>query len=181
MPRAVVAVANGAEEMEVVIVVDVLRRASWDVAVVGLDAGPVTASRGVRLVPDCAWDAVDVLSYDVMVLPGGMGGTDSLMADPRVLEAIRAFSERDDKWVAAICAAPRVLQAAGVLSGRTVTSHPSVREELTVPTLSDDRVVVDGTLITSQGPGTAFEFALALIRALDGDAAASRIAAGLVL
>jgi putative intracellular protease/amidase len=103
------------------------------------------------------------------------------MADTRVLDAICDVDERDDKWLAAICAAPRVLQAAGVLAGRTVTSHPSVRDELTVPTLSDERVVVDGRLVTSQGPGTAFEFALALLRNVEGTAVADRVAAGLVL
>jgi putative intracellular protease/amidase len=85
------------------------------------------------------------------------------------------------KWVAAICAGPLVLQAAGVLKGRRVTCHPGVAGEFTQTPRLNDRVVVDGRLITSQAPGTAFEFALELIRAVEGDRKANELAKNMVV
>jgi len=180
MIRALVPLADGVEEMEAVIIVDVLRRARWQVTVAGLDAAPVVASRGVKLVPDAAWPAIDIAGHDVLALPGGSAGAKALMADRRVLDAVRQFTEAG-KLVGAICAAPLVLQAAGVLRGRRATCHPAVRDRLTEPTPSDDRVVVDGRIVTSQGPGTAFEFALTLIRLAGSPAEAEAVAKGLVL
>lgn len=159
--------ANGSEEMEVVIVADTLRRAQWNVVLAGLADGAVTASRGVRLVPDIAWVDVAPGDFAMLVIPGGGDGVMALAKDERLLATVRAFMA-NGKWVAAICAGPLVLQAAGVLKGRRVTCHPGVAGALTQTSRLNDRVVVDGRLITSQAPGTAFEFALALVRAVDG-------------
>jgi 4-methyl-5(b-hydroxyethyl)-thiazole monophosphate biosynthesis len=97
-----------------------------------------------------------------------------------VLEAVRARATAG-RWICAICAAPLVLQAAGVLSGRRVTAYPSVQKELRAGVVVSDRVVVDGRLITSQGPGTAFEFALAIVEQTQGAPAARAVREGLVL
>ena len=180
MARVLVPLADGVEEIEAVIIVDVLRRAQWDVVAAGLKPGPVTASRGVQLLPDATWSDALPDSFDVLLLPGGSEGTANLSSDDRVLASIRRFVV-EGKLVGAICAAPLALQAAGVLDGRRATCHPGVRAELTAPDASDERVVIDGRIITSQGPGTAFEFALAVIEAMDGSVAANKIAAGLVL
>jgi 4-methyl-5(b-hydroxyethyl)-thiazole monophosphate biosynthesis len=95
------------------------------------------------------------------------------MKDTRVLDAVRAF-DQTGKWIAAICAGPLVLQKAGILTGRRVTCHPGVADQLTATPRLTDRVVVDGRLITSQGPGTSFEFALTLVRLIvDPDKALS--------
>lgn len=180
MPTSVIVpVAQGVEEMEAVIILDVFRRAGWKADAVGLDAGLVTASRGVRLLPDCAWSSVRLRDYEALVLPGGAAGTEALARDTRVLEAVRTF-RAEGKWLGAICAAPLVLQAAGVLSASSrVTCHPAVAGKLTATPRLAERTVVDGRLVTSQGPGTAMEFALTLVRLIAGEAEADALASAM--
>ena len=180
MAKALVPIANGSEEMETVIIVDVLRRAGWDVVLAGVGAKAVTASRGVKVVADAEWHEVDPAEFDLLVIPGGMDGTNTMRRDEGILETVRCFHQ-SDRIVAAICAGPLVLQAAGVLTGKRATCHPAVVDELTCTRRLDDRVVRDGAIVTSQAPGTAMEFALALIDAVDGWQAAEKVAAGLVL
>ena len=180
MPTALVPIAEGCEEIEAVIIIDTLRRAGWTVVSAGLEEGPVTCSRGVRIVPDARWSDVDVSACDLLVLPGGGPGTEALRRDPRVLEAIRVF-DAQQKTIAAVCAAPLVLQEAGILDGREVTCHPSVADNLTVGRHVDRAVVADGNLVTSQGPGTAFAFALTLIARVDGEDKAEAIRRAMVL
>ena len=177
--NVLIPVADGSEEMEVVIVADTLRRARWHVVLAGLAVGAVTAARGVRLMPDAVWADITPEAFDMLVIPGGSDGVMVLAKDERLLAAVRTFMA-NGKWVAAICAGPLVLQAAGVLKGRRATCHPGVAGELTQTSRLNDRVVVDGRLITSQAPGTAFEFALALIRAVEGDAKAAALAKAIV-
>ncbi len=172
-----VPLAEGFEEMEAVIIIDVLRRAEIDVTVAGLSGpGPVLGSRGISVVAEADMADAEGQVFDAVVLPGGLGGTLAMRADPRVVEAVRA-SEAAGRLTAAICAAPLVLKAAGLSEGRTLTAHPSVQEELEAAgaTLGTTRVVRDGQLLTSRGPGTAMEFALALVAELVGD----DVAAGL--
>ncbi len=159
--------------------IDTLRRAEWSVTSAALRSRDITASRGVTLVADCTWSEISPDAFDVLVIPGGAGGTDTLSETDAVLDALRHF-DRQDKWIAAICAGPLVLQAAGLLGGRRVTCHPGVSDQLNCPRL-DDRVVVDGHMITSQAPGTSFEFALAIIEHVQGREAADRIRPPLVL
>ena len=180
MANVLVPIADGSEEMEAVIIVDVLRRAKWNVVTAGVTGKTITASRGVCMVADEVWSDVSPQDYDVLLLPGGVGGTQAMAADESLLEAVRAFAE-DGRLIGAICAAPLVLQAAGVLQGRRATCHPSVAGDLTVPEVLSERVVVDGRIVTSQGPGTAFEFALKILELVDGPEAARSVAAGLVL
>ena len=177
--KALVLLAEGVEEMEAVIAIDLLRRAKWDVTAAGLEAGPLTASRGVRLVPDRKLEGLRADDFDVLVVPGGAGGVKRLRAHAGVLELVRQF-DRAGKTIAAVCAGPLVLQQAGILEGRNATCHPDVAGELTAARRSDARVVVDGHLLTSQGAGTCFEFALALVARHDGPEAAARIARGIV-
>jgi len=168
--RALVPLAPGFEEMEAVIIVDVLRRAGVEVALAGLEGvGPVLGSRGISASAEVDLDEVGAETFDAIVLPGGMGGTLAMRDDERVVAAVRRHAEAG-RLVAAVCAAPLVLERAGLLRGRTATSHPGVRDELAGAgvVLSGDRVVRDGDLLTSQGPGTAMEFALAVAEALVG-------------
>ena len=179
--RALIIVAEEAEEMEVVITVDVLRRAGVEVHVAGLDGpGVVTCSRGVKLEPDVAL-AEARGPYDVVILPGGLGGVRRLSASAAVGALLREREAAGDK-VAAICAAPATLVEHGVFRGRRMTSHPSVKAAVEAhATRLDDRVVVDGSLVTSQGPGSAFEFALELARELAGPAKVAEISPGMIL
>lgn len=180
MTKVLVPLAEGCEEMEAVIIIDTFRRAGWEVSAVGLESGPVRASRGVQLLPDCSWEEIRPEEFDLIVLPGGGGGTDRLKADERVINTVRTF-HADGKWVAAVCAGPLVLQEAGLLDGRRATCHPSVAEQLTSADRVSDRVVIDRGVITSQGPGTSFEFALAIIAEVDGQQKADQIGSAMVL
>lgn len=166
--RVLVPLAEGFEEIEAVTIIDVLRRADVEVTVAGLQAGAVTGSHGIAVRTDADWSDVDPEPFDMIVLPGGMPGTTNLMEDERVLQAVRDLHARG-RPVAAVCAAPMVLARAGVVAGIDVTSHPSVRDRLGDATVCDGpRVVRAGNVITSQGPGTSLEFALALVEELVG-------------
>lgn len=165
-PKALVLLARGAEEMEAVISIDVLRRGGIDVTVAGVEGrDPVRCSRGVVITPDVALEDVED-EFDVLVLPGGTEGARQLSQSDRVGELLRA-QEASGGWVAAICAAPIALQAHDVFKGRRMTSHPSVRSMLeSWSEYSEHPVEADGNLITSRGPGTAFPFALRIVGAL---------------
>ena len=179
MSTALIPLAEGVEEMEAVIVADTLRRANWGVTLAGIEPGPVTASRGVMLLPDTAWEDCDPMAADVIVLPGGGPGTKRLHQHPGVREALRARAARGD-WIAAICAAPMVLHAAGILEGRSATCYPGCEAGLEGTDWRPDPVVVDGHIVTSRGPGTAMAFALKLIECLDGADNARNVAAGML-
>jgi 4-methyl-5(b-hydroxyethyl)-thiazole monophosphate biosynthesis len=180
MPTVLVPFADGVEEMEAVIVVDVLRRAECTVITAGLKTTAVTASRNVVLMADCLFAEVSIDEMDALVLPGGNLGTAALRADPRVASAARRMFGRG-KIVAAICAAPLVLQDAGLLEGRRFTSHPGVKNQFIQGIRVEDRVVEEANLITSQGPGTAFEFALAVAARLKGKTMATAVAVAMVM
>jgi len=180
--RALVPLAEGFEEMEAVIIVDVLRRAGVEVILAGLrGAGPVLGSRDITVMAEADLDeALSQASgqpYDVIVLPGGLGGTHAMRDDQRLVDAVSAHAASGG-LTAALCAAPLVLVRAGLVSSRIITSHPSVRTELSEAgaEVSGRRVVRDGELLTSQGPGTAMEFALALVSELEGPEAAQAVA-----
>ncbi len=180
MTRVLIPVADGSEEMETVILVDVLRRAGWEVTLAGIQGSrPVTASRGVRLIPDERWEHLDLSTFDMLVLPGGLGGTEALCANDGVQEALRIF-DIEGLWIGAICAAPLALHKAGVLTHRAFTCYPGIEKKMKRTDRSDDPVVVDGHMITSQGPGTAIAFALKLIELVDGSADAGQVAADLI-
>jgi 4-methyl-5(b-hydroxyethyl)-thiazole monophosphate biosynthesis len=166
MTRALVPLADGVEEMEAVIAIDTLRRAGWEVTAAGLRPGPVTASRGVRLLPDAQWKDIDPSSFDVLVLPGGGEGTAALCRDARVLGAVKEFMA-SGRLVGAICAAPLVLDAAGALDGRKFTCYPGIESRIRSGIWAAENVVVDGNLVTSRAAGTSFDFAIALIAARD--------------
>ncbi len=175
--KALIPWADGVEEMEAVILTDVLRRAGWTVVTAGLKPGPVSAARGVRLIPDRLWTEEQPADFDALVLPGGALGTRNLAAHEGVRAAVRAFDVAG-KMLAAVCAAPLVWQAAGILrAGQRLTSHPAVRDQLRDVEWVDERVVEDGHRITSQGPGTCFEFALALVARAEGPRRAAALAA----
>jgi len=165
MSRVAVILADGFEEVEAVAIIDVLRRAGIDTVVAGLHDGPVASARMVRVVPDTLIDTVQAEDFDMLVLPGGQPGSDNLNADPRVSELIKSFS-RKGKLTGAICAAPYVLANAGVLQGKHATSYPSYKDRLGGAVYEDKAVVVDGTVLTSRGAGTALSFGLAIVEKL---------------
>jgi 4-methyl-5(b-hydroxyethyl)-thiazole monophosphate biosynthesis len=179
MSRVLVPLATGCEELEAVTIIDLLRRAGLTVTVAGLGGvQPFKASRGVWLLPEVALDDVLHESFDLLVLPGGQPGTNNLKADERILNLVRKMAGQG-RYVAALCAAPSVLAAAGVLDGRRATSFPGALDAY--PQVQQQRaaVVEDGQFITSRGPGTAMDFALTLIERLCGKPKRDEVEAGL--
>lgn len=168
MASVLMLLAEGFEELEAVTIVDVLRRAEVEVTMAGLKAEPVKSARGIQIVPDASLEDVNPDSYDMVVLPGGQPGTDNLVADERV-KAILIEMQQKDKYTAAICAAPYALSEAGILRQSRVTSYPSFQEKLKAKeVVAGEKVVVDGKVVTSQGPGTAIDFALKLVELFKG-------------
>ncbi|HID46394.1 MAG TPA: DJ-1/PfpI family protein [Chromatiaceae bacterium] len=169
MARVLVPLAQGCEELEAVSIIDLLRRAGVEVVVAGLSQGPVTCSRGVVIMPDADLDDVLGDDFDMIVLPGGLPGADHLDADARIRRLLKKMAEQD-KFIAAICAAPKVLASAGLLQGKQATSYPGVIDTMGLADTRylDQPVVADGRVVTSRGPGTAMDFALELIEKLLG-------------
>ncbi|GFN84753.1 protein dj-1 [Plakobranchus ocellatus] len=183
MPSALVILAEGAEEMEVVISVDVLRRAGIEVTMAGLDGvKPVLCSRDVKLVPDKSLaDALKAGPYEAIVCPGGNKGSQNLCGSAVVGEALKE-QEKAGRIVAAVCAGPTAFLAHNIAKGKKMTSHPGVKDKMKgYCNYLEERVVVDGKVITSRGPGTCFEFALAIVEQIQGkEKAQSMIAPMLV-
>jgi len=165
--KVLVPLASGFEEIEAVTIVDVLRRAGVDVVTAGLEPGSVTGSHGIAVTPDTTLDEVDASSLDMIALPGGMPGAAHLRDDARVQALLQELAG-SGRFCAAICAAPIALAAAGISEDRTVTSYPGFEDRVACARYVEDRVAVDGHMITSRGPGTALEFALVLVEKLCG-------------
>ena len=169
MSHVLVPLAQGCEELEAITITDLLVRAGITVTTCGLDDQPVTASRGITIIPDTSIDNVLNESFDLIVLPGGLPGADHLR-DNAQLQSLIKKQAADSKYVAAICAAPKALAQAGILEGKTATSFPGVLAALDSPniTISENAVEIDGYIVTSRSAGTAMEFALSLIELLEG-------------
>lgn len=169
IPLVLVPLAQGCEELEAVTITDLLTRAGINVVTVGLDEQIVTASRGMKLVPDKQLDDVLEEAFDMIVLPGGLPGADHLNNDKRIQTIVKRLAA-NNKYTAAICAAPRVLATAGLLEGKHATSFPGALDQFPVNNLTyeEKAVVVDGNVVTSRGPGTAMDFTLTLIELLSG-------------
>lgn len=177
-----VPLAPGFEETEAVAIVDVLRRAELRVVTVSLGGRRVEGAHGIALEADLGWEELDEASVTAVVLPGGMPGTTNLAADPRLVALVSRLAA-EGRTTAAVCAAPLVLAAAGVLDGDVpFTCHPSARAALAeLEPLAGPRVVRSGTVVTSQGPGTALEFALEVVAGLRGAERAEALAAAMLV
>ena len=167
MVRALVAVCNGSEEIETITPVDILRRAGAEVVLAASgNSLMVTLSRGVKIEADRLVNDVDIENWDIVVIPGGPGA--SILRDDQQVTNILKYQKEANKWIASICASPVVvLKHHGILDGVKATCYPLLAEQL--PGRSQDRVVVDGKIITSQGPGTSLEFALQIVKSVFGE------------
>ena len=178
MPKVLVPLAEGCEELEAVTIIDLLRRAGIEVVTAGLKPGIVKASRGVQLMPDMTLDEALPGHYDMVVLPGGMPGAAHLKADARIIGLLKKMAD-GGQYTAAICAAPMVLAEAGILNGKQATCYPGFLDGLPGVTVSTANVVQDGKVLTSRGPGTAMDFALTLIKVLAGSDMRQQVEAAL--
>lgn len=175
MSKAVVFFAEGTEECEALLVVDLLRRAKVEVVVASATGSlTVTGSHKVTITADALAEDVDYSGVDLVILPGGIPGTPNLAANPTVTGTVKAFAAAGKK-VAAICAAPSILAGLGLLDGKKATGHASVQDKLTGAVVIDQEVVVDGNITTSYGLGGAIPFGLELVRQLVGPDEAARI------
>jgi len=164
-----VPIADGSEEIEFTIIVDVLRRAGINVTTASvMTKREVAASRNVKLVADKLFSEIDTKIFDMIVLPGGGPGSTFMKEYKPLLKALKKFNE-SGKMIGAICAGPTVLESIGLLKGKKATCYPSLSNKLLSAEYSTDRVVVDGNIITSQGPGTTFDFALKIIELVISD------------
>lgn len=171
-----VLLAEGFEEVEALTPVDLLRRAGAQVKTVGVTGRTVTGARGIPVVSDLLPEEVDLSDAEMVVLPGGMPGTNNLNKSEFVHAAIRECVDRD-LYLAAICAAPSViLGSLDLLKGRRATCYPGMELGMRGATAMDVPCVADGKIITGRGAGAAMDFAVALVAAVCGGAAAEKVA-----
>ena len=168
MAKVALITAPGCEEGETLTIADVLRRAGITCDMVGLGAQEIAGTHGIAMRCDVEFDG-SLDAYDMVVLPGGYGGSDAMRDNEELLAALQAADKRG-AWVCAICAAPEALGRAGLLKGRQFTCYPDVKDQVENPgTWVDAPVVRDGNLICGQGPAFAYAFAYALVDALGAD------------
>ena len=181
MAKVLVPLANGFEEIEAVSIIDVLRRAEVEVVVAALDSNKlVTGANGIRIEADTSIPNVDVESLDMVVLPGGWGGTHALADDENVQTILKQMDEKG-KNIGAICAAPFALNKAGVLKEK-YTCYPSVENDIAKEGYMGDAsmVVEDQNVMTSRGPGTALCFGLSIVKKLKGEETYNMLKEGLL-
>lgn len=170
--------APGFEEAEALVPADMLCRADIETALVSLDGEPVKGSHGITVTADATLDKLDRSKADMVVLPGGPGHK-NLGKDPRVERFVRDMAGQD-RWVAAICAAPTLLGGWGLLEGKKAVCYPGMEGGLTGAQAKMDRsVVVDGKTITGRAAGSAFDFGLTLVEVLAGKETADKIRTGI--
>lgn len=183
MPKytALIPIADGNEDIETVVIIDILRRAGIITTVASVqNRREIVAARHTRIVADVLLADCLNQTYDLIVLPGGPGAK-YLRDCPPLIEMLKAQREAG-RWYGAICAAPAVVLAHhGLLDGLKATAFPEFHEQLPDLSRADERVVVDGRCVTSQGPGTAIEFALELVRQLVGAKESEQVASRLIL
>ncbi len=180
MANVLVPLAQGCEELEAVTIIDLLRRAEINVVTASLDERPITASRGTKILADTTLDQVLDQEFDMVILPGGLPGADNLNEDDRIHQILQR-TVNNNKPVAAICAAPKVLASAGLLENKKATAYPGVLDALNLNTteVTNSAVQQDGNILTSRGPGTAMDFALEIISCLVGRGKRNQVEAGL--
>ena len=179
MKTIIMPLAEGFEEIEAIAITDVLRRADLDVRTCYLKDPLVGGAHRIKVQADVSIDAVDAASCAMVCLPGGMPGSTNLLEDHRVIDLVQKVNKAGG-YVAAICAAPIVLAKAGVLNGKHVTCYPGFDGKLIGAKVSDERVVVDGKIITGNGPSSSIPFALKLVELLRGKELAQELAQGLL-
>ncbi|MGB2600973.1 MAG: DJ-1 family glyoxalase III [Candidatus Omnitrophota bacterium] len=179
--KALVILAQGFEEIEAVIPIDMLRRAEVEVIVAGVGGETITGSREVIIKPDVSLEECD-LEPDAVILPGGMPGAENLATSSKVKEIITKMNSKG-KIIAAICASPAlVLAPMGILNGKEATCYPGLDKNFSPEIkFSKERVVQDGNVITSQGPATAFGFARKITENLVGKAKADMVASQMLV
>lgn len=171
---------TGFEETEAIAPLDLLRRAGVEIATVGINGKVITGSHGIPVTADIELCEMDLAATDMIVLPGGLRGVNSIKASEKALEAVR-YAYDNGKFVAAICAGPTILAQLGITDGRNATCYPGCEEQMGAANMVCAAAVTDGKVITGTSAGCAIPFGLALITALKGEEAAEAIAKQIVI
>lgn len=169
---------NGFEEMEAVAPGDILRRGGVDVKYAGIDGNIILGANGISVVADCRVEDIDAANAEMIVVPGGMGGVESILASKTAMGAVKVAYDAGVK-VAAICAGPMVLNALQILDGKNAVCYPGLEGKLNGNMSQENSTVVDGSVITGRGPGAALDFGLRLLEVLRGRDVADQVTAGL--
>ena len=169
MKQAAVIVARGFEEGEALTIADILRRAEVSCDLVGLDSRQVEGAHGIVI--DCDEVLSEQSDYEMLILPGGYGGTDEMCASSLLKDLLKKMNS-ENRRISAICAAPCVLDQAGVLEGKKFTCYPTVKDRIHSGTYCEDKIVTDGNLITGKGPAAAWAFAYKIVDAFGMDSLA---------
>jgi 4-methyl-5(b-hydroxyethyl)-thiazole monophosphate biosynthesis len=175
--RVMIPLAEGFEEIEAFTVIDALRRAGIQVDTVGVVGSVIIGAHGVRVMVDKRLSEIIQTDYDALILPGGNPGYINLSRSAQLIEMLKKFNSQN-KLIGAICGAPSILAKEGLLDNKRATIYPGNEKLLTYP--RDKPVVIDGNIITSQGPGTAMEFALKIVEKLLGPEKAQKLKQELV-
>ena len=157
--------ANGFEEVEAICPIDIMRRAGLSVATVGIGGTQITGSHGITVCADISENEFDLADAEMIFLPGGMPGTLNLAASSTVKNAI-TYAAENNKYIAAICAAPSILGDMGLLSGKEAICYPGFEDRLSGATVSQKKVVKDGKVITAAGMGVATDMGLCIVETL---------------
>ncbi|KDO59716.1 hypothetical protein CISIN_1g012037mg [Citrus sinensis] len=180
MPRVLIPIANGSEEIEIVTIVDILRRAKVDVVVASVERSTqIVASQGVKIIADKSISDAAESVYDLIILPGGVAGAERLQKS-RILKKLLKEQKVAGRIYGAVCSSPIVLHKHGLLKAKKATAHPSVIGKLTNEVVNGTKVVVDGKVITSRGLANVIDFALAIVSKFFGHARTRSVAEGLV-
>lgn len=170
---------KGFEEAEAIVPCDLLRRAGVDVRFAGIGGREIVGGHGISVCADCVAEETDLTEAEMIVLPGGLDGVNSILGSKPVLNAVAAVYDNGG-YAAAICAGPTVLAKLGITDGKRVTCYPGCESKMGSAIPCRENAVIDGRVITGKAPGTAYDFALALIEVLCGKAAAEKVVSGAV-
>lgn len=170
---------KGFEEAEAIVPCDMLRRAGVDVRFAGVGGREIVGGHGITVCADCVAEETDLTAAEMIVLPGGLGGVNSILGSETVLNAMKTVYDNGG-YAAAICAGPTVLAKLGITDGKRVTCYPGCEANMGNAKPCGEAAVIDGRVVTGKAPGTAYDFALALIEVLRGKEAANKVASGAV-
>ena len=180
MKKAVLFFADGTEECEALIVVDLLRRAEIEVTTASvMGRSDLTTSSNIQLKTDTLIEDIDMKDFDLFILPGGMPGTLHL-GNCEKLKTMLKYANENSKHIAAICAAPSVLGENDYLQGKKAICYPGFEEKLLGATISDTDPITDGNITTASGLGHAIPFALELIKVMLGEEKSKEVADSIV-
>jgi protein deglycase len=180
MPKIIIPISNGFEEIETISIIDVCRRANIEVTIAAVENLQTIGAHNVKIEADCKIEDINSDKFDMIVLPGGLPNAFTLADNEKVQSLLKEFKEKD-KNIGAICAAPFALHKAGVLN-ENFTCYPSFEQKIKLNSYhKDDAVVIDDKVITSRGPATAMIFALEIVTILCGEETSTNVKNGLLM